>query len=208
MLHYSTIEPDALVVLKRLMSITSLNMFNLVGGTALSLHYGHRLSIDLDLFTNESFDNLELAHTLERNFTGFTYRNTDNPIGLFGSIDGTKVDFVKNVKLPLLKPLIIEDDLRLLSPQDILAMKINAILKRGVKKDFWDIAELLNHFSVEYLIDAYILKYPSQQLLISIPFALTYFTDAEESPDPISLHGQTWGEVKSFIRGKVNEYLR
>jgi len=172
------------------------------------LQYGHRESVDLDLFTSNNFDNIEFAHYLGQHFSGWRYRNTDNPIGIFGYIDDIKVDFVKKIDLPLLEPIIHEEGLRLLSPQDILAMKVNAILKRGVKKDFWDIAELLNHFSVDYLIDAYIQKYPSQQLLISIPFALTYFTDAEKTLTTISLKDQTWEEVKDFIRTNVDEYLR
>ena len=45
-------------------------------------------------------------------------------------------------------------------------------------------------------------------LLISIPTILTYFTDADESEDPISLKGQTKKSVKKFIQEKVREYLK
>lgn len=45
-------------------------------------------------------------------------------------------------------------------------------------------------------------------LLISIPQALTYFADAEESEAPVSLKGQTWEGVKRFIQQHVNEYLK
>ena len=89
-----------------------------------------------------------------------------------------------------------------------MAMKIAAIMKRVVKKDFWDIAELLNHYTVEEFISYYTKKYPSQQLLVSVPFALTYFIDTEESEDPISIKGQTWKTVKKSIQKKVSEYLR
>lgn len=86
-------------------------------------------------------------------------------------------------------------------------MKIQAILGRGKKKDFWDIAELLNHFMLDEMIQFHKSKFPSQQLLISIPYALTYFTDAEESDDPVSLKGQTWDGIKQIIKSKVSEYL-
>ena len=36
--------------------------------------------------------------------------------------------------------------------EDIIAMKINTILGRGKKKDFWDVAELLQHYSVNDLL--------------------------------------------------------
>jgi len=87
-------------------------------------------------------------------------------------------------------------------------MKIAAIMKRGVKKDFWYITELLHHYSVEDFISYYTKKYPSRQLLVSVLFVFTYFIDAEETEDPISLKGQTWETVKKFIQQKVSDYLR
>ena len=208
MLQYSTIEPRTLDVLNKLMQIPALADFYLVGGTALSLYFGHRLSVDIDLFSTKEFINEPLAVLLENHFTGFVYRNTRNPIGLFGAIDDIKVDFVKHHYHPLINEPIIENGIRLFSIPDIMAMKIAAIMKRGVKKDFWDIAELLHHYSVSDFISYYTKKYPSQQLLISVPFALTYFTDAEESEDPVSLKGQTWASVKKIIQQHVNDYLK
>ena len=52
MLHTKTIEPRTLSVLNELMHFPELNQFSLVGGTALSLKYGHRISNDLDLFSD------------------------------------------------------------------------------------------------------------------------------------------------------------
>ena len=43
MLHYETVEPGTLAILKRLMGLDALKDFSLVGGTALALRYGHRL---------------------------------------------------------------------------------------------------------------------------------------------------------------------
>lgn len=58
------------------------------------------------------------------------------------------------------------------------------------------------------LMDWHKQKYPSQMLAISIPNALTYFTDAEESEEPVSLKGQTWESIKKAIQKKVSDYLR
>ena len=189
------------------MAIPELGNFYLVGGTALALHFGHRKSIDIDLFSDQAFDNSSLIGPLENSFPSFTYRNTHNPIGLFGFINDIKVDFVKHHYHPWIASPMIADGIRLASLDDIAAMKIAAILKRGVKKDFWDIAELLQHYSVADFITHYTRKYPSQQLLISVPSAMTYFDDAELGEDPVSLKGETWEGVKKFIRKKVSEYL-
>jgi hypothetical protein len=208
MLQYRTVEPRTLDLLKDLMTLPELKDFYLVGGTALALYYGHRLSIDLDLFSNTDFSNETLIVTLEKKYQGFTYNNAHNPIGIFGFIDDVKVDFVKHYRFPLIDIPIEENGIRLYGIQDIIAMKIAAILKRGVKKDFWDIAEILSQYSIEDLIRCYNTKYPNQQLLISIPQALTYFADAEDSEDPVSLKAQTWKSVKKVIQQKVNDYLK
>jgi hypothetical protein len=50
-------------------------------------------------------------------------------------------------------------------------------------------------------------KYKSQSLIISVPQVMIYFDDAEDDDDPISLKGQTWKSVKSFISLKVRDYL-
>jgi predicted nucleotidyltransferase component of viral defense system len=190
------------------MAISELENFLLVGGTALSLHYGHRFSVDLDFFSSENFDNDSIISVLEKKNKDFIYRNNDNVIGLFGYIDDVKVDFVKHRHHPLIAAPLVTEGIRLISIPDIIAMKINAIMNGGVKKDFWDVAELLQHYSIEDFIIFHEKKHQNQQLLISVPQAITYFDDAGESEDPISLKGQTWQTVKKFIQQKVSDYLR
>ena len=51
MLHTQTVAPQTLGLLKQLEAEPRLAAFNLAGGTALALYLGHRVSVDLDLFT-------------------------------------------------------------------------------------------------------------------------------------------------------------
>ena len=208
MLQIGTVEPATLVILKKLMTIPELADFSLVGGTALSLRYGHRKSVDLDLFASSEFDVNKVIAALERTFPAIYRHISTNSIGIFGYIENVKIDLVKYHFHPVIAPVIVEDDIRFLSNEDIMAMKINAILRRGVKKDFWDIAELLEHYTMDELIDNYIKKYPNQMLLISIPRALIYFDDADNSDEPISFKGQTWEKIKDIIKEKVREFLQ
>jgi hypothetical protein len=85
---------------------------------------------------------------------------------------------------------------------------VQAILGRGKKKDFWDIAELLLHYTIEDFINFHKEKYVTQNLLITVPQALTYFADADESEDAVSLKNQTWDKIKSFINKKVEVFLK
>ncbi len=182
--------------------------FALVGDTALSLKYGHRTSVDLDLFSHLPFTNQEIAAALETEFGDeFVITFNREKFGIFGFIQNIKVDVVKHPH-PLLKEPETVDGVRMYAAEDIAAMKINALLGRGKKKDFWDLAELFHHYSLKDISTFYTAKFPKQQLLISIPNAITYFDDAEESEDPVSLKGQTWESVKKIIQKKVSDYLR
>ena len=182
--------------------------FSLVGGSTLSLLYGHRTSIDLDLFSNKLFENNVIIYALEKKFkTSFVNRSTNPRFGIFSFVDDVKIDIIRH-PYPLIRPELNIDGIRMFSTEDIIAMKVQAILGRGKKKDFWDIAELLQHFSIEDFVQFHKEKYVTQNLLITIPQAITYFSDAEESENPISLKKQTWDGVKKFINAKVSEYLK
>ncbi len=208
MLHIKTVEPRTFSVLKQLMEIHELKNFSLVGGTALSLCYGHRMSVDLDLFSNKPFENLVIINTLKKKFQDKLVIEEKQPrFGIFCYINEVKIDMIRYPH-PLIRPELNFDNIRMFSTEDIIAMKVQAILGRGKKKDFWDVAELLNHYSVSDFINLHKEKYASQNLLITVPQAITYFADAEESEDPISLKKQTWDSVKEFISLKVSEYLK
>jgi len=190
------------------MEIDELKGFSLVGGTGLSLLYGHRQSVDLGLFSNKPFDNAGVVAVLEKTFgSAFLNRSTNPRFGVFGFVDNVKIDIIRHPH-PFIRPEQTIDSIRMFSTEDIIAMKVQAILGRGKKKDFWDIAELLNHFSITDFINFHKEKYSTQNLLITVPHAITYFADAEESEDPVSLKGQSWEGVKEFIGKKVSEFLK
>ncbi|PZV80977.1 nucleotidyltransferase AbiEii toxin of type IV toxin-antitoxin system [Algoriphagus aquaeductus] len=208
MLQTQTVEPGTLSLLKKLCQLPCLQGFALVGGTALSLKHGHRLSVDLDLFSTSKFEYEEVIQCLQNEF-GNDFLVEDKParFGIFCYIENVKVDLVRHPH-PLLGQVETLEDIRFFSDRDIMAMKIQAILGRGKKKDFWDIAELLKQYSVADFIQNHKEKYSTQNLLISIPQVMVYFEDAEEDEDPVSLKGQTWSSVKKAITKKVAAHLR
>ncbi|MCH6201692.1 nucleotidyl transferase AbiEii/AbiGii toxin family protein [Aquiflexum sp. LQ15W] len=190
-----------------MMKIPELKGFSLVGGTALSLLYGHRISVDLDLFSNEKFDNIIVNEALVREFgSDFLVEEKPPHFGIFCYIQDIKVDFIRHPH-PIIRPIKEIEGIRFFSNEDIIAMKVQAILGRGKKKDFWDIAELLKHYSVSDFVKFHKEKYNTKNLLITVPEVITYFGDGEESEDPVSLKGQTWNSVQKEIKKKVSEYL-
>ena len=207
MLQTSAVEPHTLALLEQLLELEQLRQFNLVGGTALALRFGHRKSVDLDLFSFEPVDISSLREVLKVRF-GDLLREEGKELkfGLFCYIDDVKVDFVRYPH-PLIRPVEKIGFVRMASVEDIAAMKIKAILGRGNKKDFFDLVQLLENVSLDKIIQFFSEKYPDNQILISIPSALTWFDDAENSPDPVSLNSTGWDDVKQSIRAAVREYL-
>ena len=159
MLYTSTVSEGTLDILKKIFQIKELENFYLVGDTNLSLRIGHRISVDIDLFSTVEFENEHIIEILERNFKTFSYKNNSNPIRVYGFIDNVKMDLVRHHFFNKISDTIVVDGIRMFGDQDIMAMKSLAVLKRGVKKDFYDINELLNHYSIEDFIISYKKKY-------------------------------------------------
>ncbi len=204
MLHPATVEPPTLDLLKRLMQQPVLAPFALAGGTSLALRFGHRLSVDLDLFTDQSFDEQTLFDDLLISFpTILKVDEAKNTLSLF--IEGTKVDLLAH-RYPLLSPFQEEFGIRFWSVEDVIAMKLGAVSGRGAKKDFWDLAELINHFSLNEMLQFFSTKYTNSDPGYVIR-SLTYFHDAELQIDPIVLDATTWPQVKERVLRAVKDLI-
>ncbi len=131
MLSFQTVEPHTLELLNRLMQEPLLATYRLVGGTSLALQYGHRSSVDLDFFGTPPLDIYSLKETLQRIGTVQVMKESTN-IQIY-YLDGVKIDFV-NYTYPWLDAPVVCSNLRLASPKDLAAMKVNAIEERGSKK--------------------------------------------------------------------------
>ena len=204
MLQTKVLEPGTLDLLKELMFLPSLQQFNLVGGTALALQFGHRHSIDLDFFG----DTKEFNHTLidsELKSLGEVQLISSSRVMLGYFVREVKVDVVK-YSYPLLFPLVELESMRLAAPEDIAAMKIAAIANRGHRKDFYDLYALLQKFSFAQIFKWYNEKFPDGNPMLSHR-SLTYFHDADQEEDPILFMDVSWQEVKQDIRTKQKKFL-
>lgn len=192
-----SILPEAYELLVKIQQDHFFDNFFLVRGTALALQIGHRLSIDLDFFTLEPFDNTGLEAYITRQYgftTDYVAVNT-----LKGFIQNVKVDFLTHA-YPLVKPLNKLDKLSLASLEDIGAMKLNAIAHSGNRqKDFYDLFFLLEHLSLQELLAAYQAKYRHANPIIPLK-GITWFEDIDfEMEKPILKRKVTFQTVKKRL---------
>ena len=139
------------------MSFQELNLFRLVGGTSLSLQLGHRISVDLDFFSDKSFDIDKILMLLNNQEKPFELQSVSRT-GFTCLIENIRCDFY-NWGVPFIKQPNVEDDIRLGSLEDIAAFKLDAIIRRKEKKDFWDIEALIIAFPFKDILNFYRQKY-------------------------------------------------
>jgi len=202
-LHYNTVSSLLLEILKILMGVKEFKDFRLVGGTALSLYRGHRESVDIDLFTDAPYDSIDFKGIdvfLRKTFT-YVDPSEYKAVGL-----GTSYFIGNNkdecVKLDLyyvdkfIQEIALNDGIRMATVEEIIAMKIDVISHGGRKKDFWDINELKDDYSIEKMISLHKQRYPYGHDPKQIKSSLSDFGKADDDFNPICLKGQIWELIK------------
>lgn len=211
-LHYETVSVLLINVLAKLMSEEALKPFRLVGGTNLSLRYGHRISDDIDLFTDAEYGSLDYSifeNYLKKSFPYFNSPGGSGNVG-FGKMYYIGLNETDVVKLDLMytdkffSQTEVIDGIRLASSEQVVAMKMQAIATGGRKKDWWDIHLLLDHFSLNEMLDLHKRWQPWTHDRDQLLEALTDFSQADNQPDPKCLLGKDWDYIKIDIIDAVS----
>jgi hypothetical protein len=208
MLHLNTIDPPLFQVLVDLSQLPELSNFSLVGGTSLSLQLGHRKSDDLDFFTDRSFDIREVKDAIIRYNSRVIFINETRqgisfslPLSDSDDDDLRKLD-VYNWAVKFIRPIKQEEGIRLASLEDIAAFKLDVICHRKEKKDYVDIAVLLEIFSFGQMLDFYREKFPMNDKRI----VLTQILDTEgleNSVEPVMLIDLSPAQALQQIKQKI-----
>ena len=203
MLHSETVHPETFRVLNQLLKQDYLKNYRLVGGTALALQIGHRISEDLDFFSGMESDVTQIVGNIEAMGKIEIVNHTTRVLNCY--IDDIKVDFVAYQYDFIEKP-VVEDTIRMASIKDIAAMKLSAITGRGARKDFVDLYFLLQRYTFAELLNFYKAKYPDGSTFL-VYKSVVYFVDAETAPMPKMLIPETWTTMKNTIKQAVEAYL-
>ena len=203
-LQYKTVTPLLKSILQQLMSEPLFAPFRLVGGTNLSLRYGHRLSIDIDLFTDSEYRSLDFTAFENYLRSQFAYYNCNDKGSIVGMgrsyyVGNSAADYIK-IDLMYADPFICEveilDGVRMASTDDIVAMKMNVVARGGRKKDFWDLHYLLNHYSLSEMLTLHEKRHEWEHNAEELVRNFTCFSIADEMIDPICLLGKDWDDIK------------
>lgn len=198
--HKEIITKEVENALSALTKKNLLRNFYLVGGTGMALHFGHRRSVDLDLFT-KSFDEHKLLRGLQR-IDDFSLLGISKET-VHSLIRGIKVSFLA-YSYPLLFRTRTFLGVKVADPRDIACMKISAISSRGTRRDFVDLYVAAKEYGLLTLLDLFKRKFTKVNYNILHVFkSLTYFEDAEKEPMPDMLVDISWRDVKQFFNKEV-----
>ena len=206
MLYWNTVDRLLKDTLILLMGSPEFSEFRLVGGTSLSLQLGHRMSVDIDLFTDAPYGSVDFDVIDQFLKNNFNYVDTS-----FGILQGMGRSYLvgndanNSIKLDVyytddfIQPSLIREDIRMATIEEIIAMKIDVIARGGRKKDFWDIHELLNNYDILQMLTLHQQRYPYNHDEEMILVAFKAFRKADNDFEPVCLHGKHWEFIKLDI---------
>jgi hypothetical protein len=202
-LQYQTLTPQLKSALDWLMAEEIFNPFRLVGGTALSLQLGHRESVDIDMFSDVGYGDIDFgpidAH-LNHNFDyvdsiGATIVGMGKSYFIGESANNCiKLDLYYTD--PFIRKYIEIDNIRIANLDEIVAMKVDAVSRGARKKDFWDLHELLNYYSIKQMLQLHKERYEYSHNPEEIIAKFINFENADNDFEPICLKGKFWEIIK------------
>lgn len=216
MLYWNTVNDLLKDSLFRIMDAAALASFRLVGGTALSLHLGHRISVDLDLFTDAPYNSIDF--TKIDDFLQATFPHVDGDFGgkagmgksyFVGPDSGNlvKLDIYYSMD-PFICDTVMDNNIRLASIEEIIAMKLDIFLRGGRKKDFWDLHELLNNYDIADMLTLHRKRCEWTHDESTIISNLTNFSRADLDLDPVCFREKEWIFIKEDFEQAVANWQR
>lgn len=202
-LYLNTVSDLLWSSLKQLMLIEEFNSFRIVGGSSLSLQLGHRESIDIDLFTDADYGSIDFTILEAKLIESFPYVDMSSVafVGIgksyfIGNNENESVKLDLFYTDPFVFPCILEQNVRFSSIKEVAAMKFEVIANGGRKKDFWDIHELLETYTLDEMMDFYLKRNPYGYSKDEILAKILDFSVAEDDFTPNCNKGKVWELIK------------
>lgn len=204
----NALPPASLALLQDINGELRQSGFYLAGGTGLALQLGHRVSEDLDFFTETGFDPAVVARHLEGK-PGYleTMASTGT---LHCGVAGVKLSFL-HYRVPLKQPTVEYLSVRVADWRDILAEKFKTLSQRGCRRDFYDIYAcfILKRLSIAEGVSLFKARFAGTGVNYQhVAKSLSWFGDADSDAEPHLLMPVEWPTVRRFFDSSAAEFAR
>jgi len=202
-MHLETITSKQKEIFKKLDKFSD---FYLAGGTALALQIGHRISVDFDLFSEKDIT-AQFLNKIKRVFLGSkveVIRDSSEQLSVM--IDNIKLDFVK-YPFSLFSELIEYQGINITKIEEIAAMKVYALGRRPILKDYVDLYYILKekYVTLEEIIKLSQKKYKSEFNPRLFLEQLIYLEDVEDMQIDFLKKVVKKQEMEKFFRSEVKK---
>lgn len=174
----------------------------LAGGVAVAHYLGHRQSRDLDLFSSQAdFDLDVLRDNAVSVLKAQVVAQSDVTLTL--RVGEAMIDVVRYPYHTLVRTGSGPEGVPIASLRDLAVMKLAAIAKRGVRRDYWDVYEIFTRtrLTLRRTCDDYISKFGvAESDLYHVLRALNWFEEADaETKLPRGLTKKHWERVRAWF---------
>jgi hypothetical protein len=199
--HWEAVPPLLRDLLAEIGQMPFIGRFYLAGGTALALQLGHRVSVDLDFFSDvdEVGDDsrAEIVAALKQRRTTKVLENVFG--NLLMKVGDTHVGFF-SYGYPLLEPPAEVLGVRVAGLLDIGMMKLDALISRGARKDYCDLYFIAQQMPLEEMLHQGPVKYPyAHDYEMMALTSLTDFDNADRDVAVETFDRVPWETVKDFF---------
>lgn len=205
--RHRSLAEEQLRALDLLTAVGADEHFYLAGGSAVAVHLAHRQSRDLDLFSTLPSADLDQLRTglIACGAEVSVVAITDLTLALrLGSCPVDVVAYPYGLIDPLIKG---PSGFPVAALRDLAAMKLAAIARRGIRRDFWDLYEIVVQTSVTLPVAfrAYRAKFGAAESdIYHVAKSLAYFGDAEAEPPPAGLTPAKWTTIVEYFEKAVS----
>lgn len=198
--HWETVTAAMREVLRAIGAQAFARRFYLAGGTALALRLGHRRSVDLDFFSETDEVTRRTRRDIVRGLSPLGVQVIENVDGnLLTEVAGMHVGFF-GYGYRLLELTEDLEDVAVASLVDVGLMKLDALVGRGSRKDFYDLYALSQQIALAALLERAPEKYPyARDFALMAVESMVLFENADRDLQPDLLIEVPWPDVRAFF---------
>jgi hypothetical protein len=206
-MHPEAMTSEVKALVPRLVPAAARHHFILAGGTSLALRLGHRLSVDLDFFSEEEvLPDLLVGELRAAHLSPEVMQLASGTLSVV--MEDVRVSLV-HCPYPFVDAPQPYEGLRVASVLDVAAMKLIAIAQRSAKRDFVDLYVILRQIPFSTVAARAVQRYGAGFIEpVVVGKGLTWFEDADQEPDPGYLGPPSaWSDVKAFFASSFRQFV-
>lgn len=209
------LAPKASLLFEAVSQMESIKPFVLVGGTALSLQIGNRLSEDLDFMRWKSGkkDDLDIGwHKIKKELETIGKVENVDVLGFDQAlfvVDGVKLSFyaAPRKRIPSMQEITLLNNLRVADIQSIGAMKMETMSRRSKFRDYYDVYSILKEgVKFEDMVLAAV-EHSDHTLkeknLLAILSAGDRFREERDFKNLLPVYDVRASDIQEYIQGEI-----